>query len=73
MLDWYYILCIQQEPSNSSFTLPRASTIAEKEAQYVPQKFNFAEAFDRPLFQGRVKRKVTNANGTIKRIVMDHR
>lgn len=56
-----------EEPSNPNFHLPRAPTVTEKEAQYVPQKFNFAEVFDRPLFQGKTERKVTYANGTVKK------
>ena len=55
------------EPRNSNFTLLRALTVVEKEAQYVPQKINFSEAFDRPLFQGRGKKKVMYNNGTIKK------
>lgn len=55
-----------EEPIDSKFTLPCAPTVAEKEAEYVPQKFNFAEKFDRHLFQGRVKRNVTYANGRVK-------
>ena len=29
---------------------PRTPTVAEEEAKYVPQKIDFAENFDRPVF-----------------------
>ena len=67
---WWKVLSTDiqvEKPNNSTFTLPRAPTVAEKKAQYVPQKFNFAEIFYCPLFQGRVKRNVTYDNGTVKK------
>ena len=66
---WWKVLGtskIVEEPTNPTFKLPYAPTVSEEESKYIPQKFDFAEKFDRPLFEGRVKRKVGYANGTIK-------
>ena len=52
---------------DTTFKIPRTPEVAEEEAKYVPQKFDFAEKFDRAVFEGRVKRKVRYANGTIKK------
>ena len=42
-----------EEPANPTFTNPRAPTIDERDAQFVPVKHNFAETFDRPVFQAK--------------------
>jgi hypothetical protein len=41
------------EPDNTSFKKPRAPTVPEEDAATVPVKFNFDEAFDRPVFAGK--------------------
>jgi hypothetical protein len=41
------------EPPNPAFVIPRAPTIPEENASFVPIKHNFGETFDRPLFTGR--------------------
>ena len=40
------------EPENPTFRITRAPTISEKEAEYVPEKHNFAETFIVPEFKG---------------------
>ena len=57
---------IVEEPMNPMFKPPRASTVAEKEDNCVPQKFDFVEMLDRPVIKGRVKKKVWYSNGTVK-------
>ena len=47
-----------EEPTNPTFKLPRAPTVAEEEAKYVPHNFDFKEKFDRPVCEGRVKKKL---------------
>ena len=42
------------EPENPSFSQPRAPTIEEKDAGFVPVKHNFDETFERPKFEGKV-------------------
>ena len=61
---------IVEDPRNPTFKLTCAPTVSKEEAKYVPQKFDFTDNFDRPEFEGRVKRKVRYSNGTIKIIVM---
>jgi hypothetical protein len=41
-----------QEPTNS-MVYPRAPTVPVDEGATIPEKFNFKETFDRPLFHGR--------------------
>ena len=55
------------EPKNSRFKQPRAPTINAEEAKYVPQKFNFAETFEQPQFEGVVETEEKNRNGTTKK------
>ena len=33
---------------------------------YIPQRFDFVEKFDQPVFEGRANRNVQYANGTMK-------
>ena len=41
---------IVDEPDNPTFSNPRAPTIEEKGANFIPEKHNFAEVFDRQVF-----------------------
>ena len=41
------------EPDNDTFKNPRAPTIPEEHAQYVPTKHDFDTHFDRPVFTGK--------------------
>ena len=45
---------VVEEPDNPTFVNPRAPTIEEKDACYVPVKHNFIEEFDVPEFKGKV-------------------
>ena len=40
------------------FKLTHAPTVAEEETKYVPQKFEVAEKFYRPVFERIMKRKM---------------
>ena len=40
-----------EEPTNPTFKLPRAPTVAEEESKYLLQIFDFADKFDRPVFE----------------------
>ena len=55
------------EPINANFPLARAPTVEEKDAaiQQKPKK-SFSETFDRPVFSGRINRRVSyvKADGT---------
>ena len=42
---------VVQEPLNPRFKIARAPTIAERDAKYVPQKFNYPQQFDIPEFK----------------------
>ena len=42
------------EPENPTFKNPRAPTIEERDAEYVPVKHNFSERFERPAFEGTI-------------------
>ena len=55
------------EPNNPTFRAPRAPTIQEDRAVYVPVKHDFEHMFDRPSFEGRIDMPQTFDNGTIKR------
>ena len=41
-----------EEPRNITFKLLCASTVADEEFKYVPLKFDFADNFYRPVFEG---------------------
>ena len=54
---WQYLVPLEEvvpEPDNPTFKTPRAPTMAEDEAMFVPVKHNFDETFDRPVFTGKV-------------------
>ena len=44
---------VVEEPDNPTFKNPRAPTIEEDEAQFVPVKHDFDITFDRPVFTGK--------------------
>ena len=52
---------------NETFRLPRAPTIEERDAQFVPVKHNFDEVIDIPVFKGMGEHDVRFANGTKKK------
>ena len=67
---WWKILdtrMIVEEPTNPMFKLQLAPTVAEGKANYTQQKFDFAEKFDLPVFEGGAKKNMRYANGTIKK------
>ena len=43
-----------EEPTNFTFTTPRATTIQEADGAYVPTKYDFEHIFDHDDFEGRV-------------------
>ena len=51
------------EPTNPTFSKPRAPTIEEQDADFVPVKHNFSERFERPQFKGEIKKIMTNRRG----------
>ena len=55
------------EPSNPTFKAPRAPTHPDRDALKVPMKYNFAETFDRPVWQGRMESPMTFASGIEKK------
>ena len=57
---------VAEEPNNENFRLPRAPTIDERDAQFVPVKHNFDESIDIPVFKGMGERDVRFSNGTKK-------
>ena len=57
---------VAEEPNNETFRLPRAPTIYERDAQFVPVKHNFDESIYIPAFKGMGERDVRFANGTKK-------
>ena len=66
---------IVDEPENPNFSQPRAPTIEERDAAFIPVKHNFKEVFDRPVFKatkdvielGRNNSIKYNRNKTVKR------
>ena len=46
-----------QEPANPTFKKPRAPTICEEDAAFVPKKYEFAETFSVPSFTGTRERE----------------
>ena len=56
-----------EEPENPHFEKPRAPTISEADAEYVPQKYNFSETFDIPYFGGIYHRPQFTRQGKLKR------
>jgi hypothetical protein len=54
------------EPINVSRAM-RAPTIPEGDAEFVPQKFNYAQRFDREPFLGSIKVPILHRNGKHKR------
>ena len=67
---WWKVIktsTVVEEPKNPTFKLLRAPTVEGEETKYLPQKFDFAEKFDRPVFEVRVKRKLQCTNGSIKK------
>ena len=57
-----------KEPVNSSFIKPRAPTISEEDAPFVPVKYNFSKyIFSIPIFTAVVSRIKRWANGRVKR------
>ena len=56
------------EPSNPTFREPRAPTVEERDAKYVPVKFNFSSyKFDIPIFSAFVERISRWVNGRDKK------
>ena len=55
------------EPSNPTFKAPRAPTHPDCDALKVPVKYNFAETFDRPVWQGKMASRVVFASGIPKK------
>ena len=58
---------VAEEPNNETFHLPRAPTIEERDAQFVPVKHNFDEVIDIPVFKGMGECDVQFANGMKKK------
>ena len=57
-----------QEPSNPTFNNPRAPTVVERDAKYVPVKYNFSSyKFQVPIFSAFVERVSRWANGREKK------
>ena len=58
---WWKVLytsTIIDDTRNQMFKLTHAPTVAEEETKYVPQKFEVAEKFYRPVFERIMKRKM---------------
>ena len=53
------------EPSNRSFKLARAPTIAEEDADFVPVKYDFDFCFDRLVFTGTKRIPKRNRRGKL--------
>ena len=56
-----------EEPQNPHFEKPRAPTISEADAEFVPPKHNFNEAFDVPTFGGIYHKPKFTRQGNLKK------
>ena len=59
----YHESVCADEPYNATFKAPPAPTIPAEDTLKVPTKYNFAETFDRPVWQVRMERPVVFASG----------
>ena len=57
---------IVDKPANPTFSQPRAPTIEERDAGFVPVKHNFKEVFDRPVFKAKREEIELGRNNTLK-------